>query len=492
LYENFSAKRENLISGDVPVIKLGVGNDYTNDSESDWAIRGIFTRFNYDYKGKYLLEMNGRYDGTSKFPKESRFAFFPSISVGWRIMEESFMENIRTVIDDFKLRASYGSLGNQNVSGNYPYISNFGVNQNVAYIIDGQLPIGLTPPGIVSADLTWETTTTLNFGFDATIIGKLDFSFDWYKRETTNMLTAGDKLPSVLGTGVPRRNNADLETKGWELSTVWRDKLDNGLQYDIGVVLSDYQAVITKFDANPNKIYTSYYVDQKIGEIWGYETVGLFQSTEEVTNSPNQNQLGNAGKWGPGDVRYANLNDDDVINWGDRTVDNPGDTKIIGNSTPRYQYGITGNIKYKSIDFNVFFQGIGKRDFMPVGNYFWGHNANAVATANYDIWKNSWREDNQDAYFPIYKGGSSYNRLTQTRFLQSGAYVRLKNITIGYTLPPLLSTKMKMSNLRIYLAGYNLWEYASLRGNFDPEQVENLGQHYPMQRSYLFGIEVTF
>ncbi len=492
LYENFSAQRENLISGDVPVIKLGVGNDYTNDSESDWAIRGIFLRFNYDYKGKYLFEMNGRYDGTSKFPKKSRFAFFPSISVGWRIMEEPFMENLRTTIDNFKIRASYGSLGNQNVSGNYPYISNFGVNQNVAYIIDGQRPIGLIPPGIVSADLTWESTTTLNFGFDATIFGNLDFSLDWYKRGTTNMLTAGDKLPSVLGTSVPRRNNADLETKGWELSTVWRDKLDNGLQYDLGVVLSDYQAVITKFDANPNKIYTSYYVGQKIGEIWGYETVGLFQSTEEVSNSPNQNQLGNAGKWGPGDVRYANLNDDDVINWGDRTVDNPGDTKIIGNSTPRYQYGITGNIKYKRIDFNVFFQGIGKRDFMPVGNYFWGHNAVAVATANYDIWNNSWREDNRDAYFPIYKGGSSYNRLTQTRFLQSGAYVRLKNITVGYTLPSLLLSKMKISNLRMYLAGYNLWEYTPLRGNFDPEQVENLGQHYPMQRSYLFGIEVTF
>jgi TonB-linked SusC/RagA family outer membrane protein len=437
------------------------------------------------------MEMNGRYDGTSKFPKDSRFAFFPSLSLGWRISQESFMESAQRVLDDLKLRVSYGSLGNQNVSGNYPYISNFGITQQVSYIINGELPIGVTAPGLVAADLTWETSTTLNFGFDANIIKKLNFSFDWYTRKTTDMLTAGDKLPAVLGTSVPRRNNAELETTGWELSAGWRDKLQNGLQYDIGLVLSDYVATVTKFDNNPNRIYTSYYEGQKIGEIWGYETVGIFQTDEEVTSAPSQNQLGNNGKWGPGDVRYENLNDDNVINWGDRTVDNPGDTKIIGNTTPRYQYGITGNLQYKGFDFNIFFQGIGKRDFMPTGNYFWGHNSNAVATGNYDIWNNSWRENNTDAYFPIYKINSAYNRQTQTRYLQSGSFVRLKNVTLGYSLPKTLTSKVKLSNVRFYFSGYNLWEYAKLRGNFDPEQVGNVGEHYPMQRSILFGIEVT-
>ncbi len=490
-YGDLSVKRENLISGDIPVIRLGLGETYLDDSESAWAIRGVFMRFNYDFKGKYLMEMNGRYDGTSKFPKDSRFAFFPSLSLGWRISQESFMEGVQNVLNDLKLRASYGSLGNQNVSGNYPYISLFGINPQVPYIINGSLPIGLMPPGLVAADLTWETSTTLNFGLDATVFNKLNFSFDWYRRTTSDMLTAGDKLPAILGTAVPRRNNAELETTGWELALKWRDSIKNRFKYDFGLVLSDYSAIVTKYDNNPNKIYTSYYADQRIGEIWGYETIGIFQTTEEVASAPSQNQLGNNGKWGPGDVRYANLNDDNVINWGDRTVGNPGDTKIIGDSTPRYQFGITGNSNYKNFDFNVFLQGIGKRDFMPTGAYYWGHLQNQNAVGTYEIWNNAWREDKPDAYYPIYKNLSSYNIQTQSRFLQSGKYIRLKNVTLGYTIPHSLASRVKITNLRLYASGYNLWEYSVLRGSYDPEQIGRVGEHYPMQRSILFGIEVT-
>jgi len=382
-------------------------------------------------------------------------------------------------------------LGNQNVSGNYPYISQFGINQQVPYIINGALPLGLTPPGLVAADLIWETSTTLNLGVDANVIRKLNFSFDWYRRTTSDMLTDGDKLPAVLGTSVPRRNNAELETTGWEFTLKWRDNIKNSLKYDIGLVLSDYSSMVTKYYNNPNKIYTSYYLGQRIGEIWGYETIGIFQTPEEVTSAPGQNQLGNNGKWGPGDVRYANLNNDNVINWGDRTVDNPGDTKIIGNSTPRYQFGITGNANYKNFDVSLFFQGIGKRDFMPTGAYYWGHLQNQNAVGTYEIWNNAWSEDNREAYYPIYKNLSSYNILPQTRFLQSGRYIRLKNITLAYSLPKTFISKVKIANLKFYASGYNVWEYAVLRGKYDPEQIDNVGQHYPMQRSVLFGIEVT-
>ena len=278
-------KQEELVSSDIPSISLGTGKVTTKDEEYSWAIRGMFMRLKYDYMNKYLFEMNGRYDGTSKFPHNSRYGFFPSFSVGWRISSESFMESTQSWLNDLKVRANYGSLGNQNVNGYYPYISTFGVTQQTPFIINGSLPISVAAPGLVSSDLTWETVKSLNLGIDVTVLDRLSASFDWFNRKTINMLTEGDKLPSVLGTDVPRRNNADMKTTGWELSINWRDQLANGFSYDLGLILSDYQSEITKFDNNPSKLYDDYYVGKKIGEIWGYETVGIFQSKEEVIAS---------------------------------------------------------------------------------------------------------------------------------------------------------------------------------------------------------------
>lgn len=490
-YREDYTKKEELISNEIPSIGLSTGKVTTKDDEYSWAIRGAFFRLKYDFMNKYLFEVNGRYDGTSKFPHNSRFGFFPSFSAAWRISQESFMEQTQSWLTDLKLRSSYGNLGNQNIKGYYPYISTFSVTQQTPFIINGLLPISVSAPGLVASDLTWEKVKTFNIGLDVTVFEKLSGSFDWFDRRTIDMLTAGEKLPGILGTSVPRRNNADMKTIGWELSLNWRDQLKNGLSYDIGLILSDYQSEITKFDNNPSKLYEDYYVGKKIGEIWGYETVGIFQTQDEVISSANQSQLGNGDKWKPGDVHYADLNGDNVINWGDKTVENPGDTKIIGNNTPRYQFGITGNLSWKGIDFNFFLQGVGKRDFFPNGNYYWGHLNSLGAVSTYEVYKNAWREDMPDAFYPMWKAESGYNIKTQTRYLQSGAYARLKNITLGYTLPQSWVNKMFLNKLRVYVSGQNVFEITNMRGDFDPEIIGTIGQHYPLQRSMLFGLQLT-
>jgi TonB-linked SusC/RagA family outer membrane protein len=493
--KGYTTKRQDLISGSVPVLNLTTGLLTTSDDQTSWAIRGIFGRFNYAYLGKYLVEFNSRYDGTSRFPAGRRFGYFPSISAGWRVSKESFMKPLERTVHDLKIRASYGSLGNQLLSTNFPYVALFGITQQVPFIMNGTLPLGITAPGLVSPDLTWEKVSTLDFGADANLWGKLDLGFDWYRRTTSGMLVAGDRLPAVLGTAVPQRNGAELQTTGFELSAKWngQSQFSKPLRYDLGLVLSNYQAVITKFDNNPSGLISNNYVGRDIGEIWGFETTGIFQTNDAVKSAANQDQLGNSGRWSAGDIQYTDLNGDNLITRGANTITDPGDQRIIGNTTPKYQYGITGNLSWFNFDFSLLLQGVGKRDFVPSGNYFWGAINNGAAVGTREVYKNAWSPENPDAYYPIYKGGSSFNILPQTRFLQSSAYMRLKNISLGYSVPQNVLQKIHLTQARIYVTGQNLWEYTKLKGNFDPEVTGSgdVGVFYPLQRVVSFGIQLS-
>lgn len=486
------ARKQDLVSDMIPVLNLATGIATVSDYETSFATQGVFSRISYDYMDKYLVEFNGRYDGTSKFPSGKRFGFFPSVSIGWRLTKESFMKSYSTVLKDLKFRASYGSLGNQNIANNFPYIGMLTATGQVPFIMNGALPFGLNSPGLVSRDLTWEKVATLDFGADANLFGKLDLGFDWYKRITSGMLVAGERLPAVLGTAVPQRNGAELKTKGFEFSAKWTDHINGKLKYSLGVVLSNFSSEITKFDNNPNMLISNYYVGQKIGEIWGYETLGIFQNSTDVAKAANQDQLGNSGKWSAGDVQYADLNGDGVINPGANTVSNPGDRKIIGNDLPKYQYGITGNISWKGFDFNFFIQGVGKRNTVPTGAYFWGGIENAAAVGTREVYANSWSVQSPDAYYPIYKAGSTFNILPQTRYLQNSAYLRLKNVTLGYTVPEKTIQKLKLYDARIFLSAQNVWEYSQLKGNFDPEaSSSSAGIFYPLQRVLSFGLQLS-
>lgn len=495
------AQANTLITPLITDLNATTGNQQTFGGKSHVSLRGAFYRLNYIFQDKYLVEANGRYDGTSRFPKDSRFGFFPSFSVGWRLSEESFMEGARAWLDNLKIRASYGELGNQLLGSNYyPYISTMGIGTSPYMMSGGARTPYVSAAGLVSPTLTWETVASKNLGLDFTILNqKLDASFDVYTRETKDMLTDVE-FPSILGTSAPDANAADLKTTGWEAALTWRDDIGKDFNYRVTLALSDWTAEITKYE-NPTGALSERYVGQKVGEIWGYETVGIFQTDEEVAAAADQSRIG--ANWRAGDIQYADLNGDGEIGPGENTLDDPGDRKIIGNETPRYSFGINLDFSYKNWSLTSFFQGIGQRDYFPPNNNwvrFFPFNAGHIE--KYFI-TDSWSEDNRDAYFPAphVSTNTKKNIQTQSRFLQNAAYMRLKNLTLGYRLPLEWTSKVGIGGVRLYLAGMNLFEVSKVHKSIDPENLHrnvlsgqnfNGAAEYPIQRIFSFGANVTF
>jgi len=462
------------------------GAQQTRGGKSHMALRGTFYRVNYIYDDKYLVELNGRYDGTSRFPKDDRFGFFPSFSAGWRISEEKFLDNI-DFMNNLKVRASYGSLGNQDVSY-YPYIPQMATSMQSYLMYGNKIPV-VRSPGLVSPNLTWEKVITRNLGFDITLFQKLTASFDTYVRETKDMLM-NVYYPQVLGTAAPQENAADLATKGWEFTFSYNNKIGNDWDYSATFNLADWTSEITKYE-NPTGALSEYYVGQQLGEIWGYETVGLFQNEEEVQNAADQSQLGT--NWAPGDVHYADRNNDGKINVGSNTLDDPGDRKVIGNNSPRYSYGMDFLVRYKAFTVNVFFQGVGKRDFYPsTGNYQFSIFP-WMTDHMEDYWiTESWTEDNRDAYFARQTKQTVKNWHPQTRYLQNSAYIRLKNLMLSYNIPTQTLNRVGMERVQIYLTGMNLWESSKMHKPLDPEYIYTFEVPYLLQRTYSLGIRVNF
>lgn len=501
-----------LITPLVTDLNATTGTQQTFGGKSHVALRGMFYRLNYIYKDKYLFEANGRYDGTSRFPAADRFGFFPSFSAGWRVSEEGFMAGTRDFLDNFKIRGSYGTLGNQLLGNDYyPYVATMGISSSPYMMAGARIPI-VSPAGLVSPSLTWETVVSRNLGVDLTFLNqRLDASFDIYTRETKDMLTNVD-LPALLGTGAPRSNAADLKTSGWETSITWRDKVGKDFGYRLTLALSDWTTEITRF-ANPtgaiptSPTSTIYREGMIIGEIWGYETQGIFQTEEEVAAAADQSRIPGGANWRPGDIRYTDLNGDGIISPGNFTVDNPGDRKIIGNSTPRYSFGINMDLNYKNWSLTSFFQGIGKRDYWPSdGNWTWFFPFNAGHVEWYYV-TDTWTEENRNAYFPAahLSTNTKQNVQTQTRYLQDASYIRLKNVTLSYDLSSNLVRKAGLGGVRLYIAGMNLWEASKIRKPLDPESLHTSVFHdrysslnyngaveYPMQRIYSFGANVNF
>ncbi len=477
-----------LVNGDV------TATDYANET----AIRGIFGRFNYDYQNKYFLEMNARYDGSYVFPEENRYGFFPSASAAWVVSKEKFFENV-PYVSNLKLRASYGTLGNQNVSEDL-YTSLMGYSSVTGYLIDGEYPTKVTIADLISDDLTWEVSKTKNIGVDLGMFNnKLNVSLDVYQRITEDMIVDGEELPASLGTDAPQTNGADMETNGFELSIGWRQRLDNGLTYGISANLSDSQSKITKYKLNDEGLLSDYYEGYEFGEIWGYETEGIFSTAEELSSMENQSDI-KSRTWALGDVNYADINGDGSVTDGNSTLDDPGDKKIIGNGRARYNYGVTLTAEYKGFDFSAFFRGVGKKDvyFNTGASYYWGHsgaNNSQWSTGNHWALDNAWTAENPDAKLPIYMNNSTWNMETQSRFLENGAFLRLKSMTLGYTIPKIITNKAKLNKVRLYVTGQNLWTKDHLYGLYDPEVIGNAstttGKVYPNRRSYSFGIQVS-
>lgn len=485
------ATARSLITPTIPDLNATSGNQQTAGGKSHVALQGYFYRLNYIYKDKYLLETNGRYDGTSRFPKNSRFGFFPSVSAGWRISEEGFMSGTRGWLDNLKIRASYGTLGNQLLGSDYyPYISTMGTGSSPYILSSGFIPY-VSPAGLVSPTLTWEKVIAKNLGIDFTTLNqRLDITFDIYTRDTKDMLM-NVSYPDILGTSAPKSNAADLRTKGWELSASWRDKAGMNWDYGITLALADNTSKITKYN-NPTGAIDNYYIGKDIGEIWGYETVGIFQTDAEVAAAANQDQLGAA--WKAGDMQYADLDKSGTIDPGVRTLDSHGDLRIIGNTTPRYSFGFNGDVSFKGIALNIFFQGILKRDYLPDnGNWNAFYPYNDGHLEKYAITE-SWSETNRDAYFaaPTFGYNTKKNIHPQSRYVQNASYIRLKNISLSYNFPEKLISKVKLTHAQIYFAGMNLWEYTKMHKPLDPESVFTVTQEYYLQRIFTLGAKISF
>lgn len=502
--ENIWVRKKGLISIDLPSISTATGIIESDDSFNEWAILGGFGRINYNYDERYFIELSGRYDGSSKFPTKSRFGFFPSFSIGWNISNEPFLKNIKN-ISLLKLRASFGEIGNQKV-GNYEATPGMPVYPVKWLNPNTGLPYNsIDVPALVSSNFTWEKVRTTNLGIDFALLNnKLASSFNWFTRETIGMLTKGAQLPDVLGSGAPRQNAADLKSTGWELELKWRDKI-NDFKYSLGVSIFDSQAEITKFK-NEAGLLNQYYVGRKIGEIWGYVTDGYYSIDDFVENSLDENLMNGKLKDGlvafkgknpnPGDVKFKNLNNDNEISQGDNTLSNPGDRKIIGNSTRRYQFGVFGAASYKNFDFSFALNGVGKRDVWINSNIRFPYRNEFETMFSHQT--DYWTPSNTDAYYPrnYDRGGINYstNIKTQTKYLLNGAYINIKNITLGYTMPKSFLKKIHLNNLRINASVENLYNFNNWPKGINTELTAKSGNGgmYPLLRTFSLGLNITF
>lgn len=519
--KSLNSQRDGIILSNKPDFNLMDGLNFNiTGGGNEWAYLGVFYRFNYAYDSKYLIELNGRYDGSSKFPEDQRFGFFPSVSAGWVVSNESFFQDAKPLVSNLKFRASYGSLGNGNVAP-YRYLEQMSVAKT-GVILGGVQPSYTSIPGVIPSGLTWERSTTFNVGADLGFFDNaLNFTFDWYNRMTYDMFTVGEPLPNVFGAAVPYGNFADLSTKGWELTVNYNNQFElAGKPFNWGIngSLWDSRSHITRFN-NPKKLLNNYYVGQEIGEIWGYETLGFFTSEEDVANHADQSFIRNSNNnvWLPGDLKFADLPNqngdvDGVINSGDNTVDNPGDRRIIGNNSPRYQFGFTLSGKWNGIGLSAFFQGIAKRDyyFSPEAGLFWGPYNRPYGYQPTKMMEDMWSEENPDAYFPRYRGYTALGTdrslgAPQTRYLQDASYLRLKSLTIDYNVPQKWLQKTKLANVQVFASAQNLFTFSGLfkhTENFDPEVIEKPigeltngsgeGYAYPQLKTTTFGLNLTF
>ena len=530
--ERLEVQRNGLIFPDAENINLALGQSIlTSGGYEKWAILGGFYRLGYNFEERYLLEFNGRYDGSSKFPANERFAFFPSASVGWRPSAEPFWGVSDRLVSDLKFRASYGSMGNGNI-GSYIFNELFNIRQS-GRILNGIQPQITSTPTVLPEGLTWETVTTRNVGADLEMLsGRLQLTGDAYVRETTDMYTIGRTLPAIFGATSPRGNYADMKTTGWEAMLNWNDGFElasRPFDYNLRLTLADHTAEILKYN-NPDRFLTDYYAGQRLGEIWGFVTEGFFTSAEDIAQHANQSlyRSHSSGRIQVGDIKLKDVNGDGRINTGDNTVANPGDRVVIGNTTPRYRFGINLGADYSNVFISTFFQGVGKQDWYPhpETNTFWGqYNRPYGEIPTWHLEPGViWSPENPNSFFPRYASRLANNsagvlRQPQSKYVMNAAYVRLKSLQVGYNLPERLTSKLGSRSARIYFTGENLWTWSPLYDLVNNVDVENAttpserlfqgnpeainpagnfssnsgdGYNYPMLKSYNLGLSVSF
>lgn len=531
--DNILAEQGGLLINDLSNLNLGTEVLRADGSSSLWTVQGYYGRLNYDYKNKYLLEVNSRYDGSSRFPNESRWGLFPSVSGGWYLSRETFWKPLDNVISSFKLRTSYGKLGNQNI-GLYTFSQILGIGQS-AWLVNGTKLNYASIPSPLPSAVSWESTKTIDFGADMSFMkGKLTASFDWYEKGTSEMYLPGEPLPAVFGAAEPKENIASLRNRGFELSVGYNNQFElagHPLRVRASASVFNFNAVITKYP-NPNGVMSTYWEGQKLGQIWGYHIDGQFQSDEEAKAYQDRftnpsSSLGKVYKYEintvqntewkglrAGDVKYIDFNGDGKIDKGDYTLANHGDLQPMGNAMPQYPFGFNFGLDWNGIDISIAGAGVAHQDWYPTGDIYWGsYERPYLSFIRKDLLDNAWTPEQPGNTYPqIYRGYASLGAErslgeVNDYYLTNVGYLRMKNLTIGYTLPKSLTQKIKIKTLRVYVSGENIftWRFGNLTKYIDPEQAgsginynnpDNADdrarmEDYPIGKTISTGINIT-
>ena len=521
-YNSQSLTSNGVQNVDIQTLNLTDGNKEATVSEElrHRATAGFFGRINYNYKDKYLLELNGRYDGSSAFRPGKQWAFFSSGSIGYKISEEPFWAAVKPYIPMFKIRGSYGSVGNQALDSWYPYIATLSTVTADWQGTDGNKKATVSTPSAVNSDMTWEKIRTLDIGFDAGFLNnELTATFDWYIRENIGMLVNGNEIIRYVGiASAPLENGGNMRTHGWEFQLDYNHAFNKDFAVYGTFTLSDSKAKITKWNTNTGAL-TGWYEGKEIGEIWGFETDRYFESDADVASSPDQSKLSSGSfRYTAGDIKYKDLDGSGTIDSGKGTIDDHGDIKRIGNGLPRYEYSLRLGAMFKGFDAEILFQGVGKRDLWTTSSLFIPN----AAGAQMNIFKDQldyWTPSNTDARFPRPYINSAFGSLAglpsnsgcnnfapQTKYLNNLAYLRVKNLTIGYTLPRNLTQKVSVEKLRVYFSAQNLLTFDHIGGKMDPEltggwsstfdvagvDMRYAGRAMPFNRQWTFGVQLSF
>ena len=478
----FSASRRNFILQGFQQLDSGDADTQLNSGSANlFGLESAFGRINYTYKDKYLFEANLRRDASSRFAPQFRADWFPSFSAGWTVSNEAFLENI-SAISFLKLRASWGQLGNQNVGTNFAYVSLFGVGTSNPIIGGGPITGGAQSV-LANRALTWETGESTNFALDAKFFdNRLALTAEYYIRETNDILLSSNSgIPPSIGLSAPRQNIGSVENKGWDLAVDWQDNIGSDFNYSVNFNISDYKNEVTDLGEGIDELPpggTITRVGESLGSIFGLKKVGLFQDQAEIDSAPTHG----FGPVSPGDVRYEDINGDGTVNNDDRT--------IIGNSLSRLNYGLDLSASYKGFDFSVSFLGVGKRDIVLSGDAAYPFfNAGKIQEWQTDVWT----PQNTDAQYPRYTPGSSHsNWRTSEQWLFDASYLRVRNITLGYSFPENVLETLKINSLRLYLSGQNLFTFDNLPDGIDPT-IPNFssGAFFPVNKVYTFGLRVS-
>lgn len=482
-YTSFSGGKKGFDLGQ-NYLDNGDGSTATSSGGANsWAMMSWYARLNYNYKQRYLLEINGRYDGSSRFTPDNRWGFFPSVSAGWVISQENFMEKANDIVDILKLRVSYGLLGNQNI-GNYPYAST--INAGYGYYLgdNKELTPGVAQIALSNADITWEKSKQFDLGMDLSMWnGLLTVTADYYIKNVYDMLM---KFPVPYYAGMkPAYSNAgDMSNKGWEISIGHRNKI-NDFTYGVTFTLNDNRNKITDLNGlnSQDKTLVEGYPNQGI---WGYLTDGYYKDWDDVANSP---KLSNAAR--PGFVKYKKVYKGEDT---DPMLIDSRDMVYLGDPFPHFEYGLTLNAGWKNFDLTVFFQGVGQRSayMSGIGLKPFANGANLFRHQ-----LDSWTPENQNAEYPILvpEANSSDNYVKSDKWVRDASYCRLKNLVIGYTLPSAVASKLKIASLRLYVSGQNLFTISDFYSGYDPEASYSGtqgGEFYPIMQTFTFGLDLKF